>query len=145
MSTLEVSMATVIFYSSSNDVLWWIRGHGHEFRAFIANRIGKIQMNTEQAQWQHVSRDQNPADLCTRGRTPEVLSDCALWWNGLEWLLNHWDRWPKMKLDNCPNDLPDKKTANTRNDSDKNVVEIPCHHQRPVFERKKIRSTETTD
>ena len=52
---------------------------------------------------------------------------------------------PKMKLDNCPNDLPDKKTANRRNDRDKNVVEFACHHQRPVFERKEIRSTETAD
>ena len=63
VSTLEVSMATVMFYSESNDVLWWIRGHGREFRAFVANRIGEIQMNSEPAQWQHVSTDQNPADL----------------------------------------------------------------------------------
>ena len=91
--------------------------------------------------------DQNPADLCTRGRTPEESSDCALWWNGpeLEWLLDHRDRWPKMQLDNCPNDQPDKKTANRWNDSDKNVEEITCHHQRPVFERKEIRDTKIAD
>ena len=111
------------------------RSHGCEFRAFIANRIGGIKMNTEPAQWEHVPMDQNPADLCTRGRMPEELSNCALWWNGPEWLLDHRDRWPKMKLDNCPNDLPDKKTANRQNDSDKNVVEITCHHQR-FFERR---------
>ena len=84
MSSLEVSMVTVMFYSDSNDVLWWIRGHGREFQAFFANRIGEIQMNTEPAQWQHVPMDQNLADLCTKGRTPEELSDCALWWNGPE-------------------------------------------------------------
>ena len=78
VSILEVSMDTVMFYSESNDVLWWIRGHGREFRAFVATRIGEIQMNTEPAQWQHVPTDQNPADLCTRGTTPKELSDCVL-------------------------------------------------------------------
>ena len=38
---LEVSMDTVMFYSDSNDVLWWIRGHGRGFQAFVANRIGE--------------------------------------------------------------------------------------------------------
>ena len=41
-----------------------------------------------------------------------------------------------MRLDNCPNDLPDKKTANRWNDSDKNVVEITCHHQRFLREKR---------
>ena len=112
VSILEVSMNTVMFYSDSNDVLWWIRGHGREFRAFVANRIGEIQMNTEPAQWQHVSTDQNLADLCRRGTTPKELSDCGLWWNGPVWLLDYRDKWPKMELDNCPNDLPEKITAN---------------------------------
>ena len=42
-----------------------------------------------------------------------------------------------MQLDNCPNDQPDKKTANKRNDRDKNVVEITCHHHRPVLREKR--------
>ena len=82
VSILEVSMDTVMFYSESNDVLWWICGHGREFRAFVATRIGEIQMNTEPAQWQHVPTDQNPADLCTRGTTPKELSDCVFM---MEW------------------------------------------------------------
>ena len=145
VSILEVSMDTVMFYSGSKDVLWWIRGHGREFRAFVANRIGEIQMNTEPAQWQHVPTDQNPADLCTRGTTPKELSDCVLWWNGPEWLLDDRDKWPKMKLDNRPNDLPEKKTANKRSKSDQSVAVKTCHHQRPVVERKEIRDIENVD
>ena len=45
------------------DVLWWIRGRGKDFRAFVANRIGEIQSGSDPAQWQHVRTDQNPADL----------------------------------------------------------------------------------
>ena len=85
---------------------------GREFRAFVANRIGEIQMNTKPAQWQHVPTEQNPGSLCTRGTTPKELSDCALRWNGPEWLLDYRDKWPKMGLDNRPNDLSEKKTAN---------------------------------
>ena len=100
-------------------------------------------MNTEPAQWQHVPTDQNPADLCTRGTTPKELSDCVLWWNGPEWLLDDRDKWPKMELGNHPNDLPEKETANKRNKSDQSVAVKTCHHERPVVERKEIRILRT--
>ena len=63
---LEIPMKMVTFFSESTDVLWWIRGHGRDFRPFVANRVGEIQMSTEPSQWQHVPTDQNPADLYTR-------------------------------------------------------------------------------
>ena len=93
-------------------------------------------MNTKPAQWQDVLTDQNPADLCTRGTTSKELSDCALRWNGPEWLLDYRDKWPKIGLDNRPNDLPEKKTANKRNESDQSVAVKTCHHQRLALERK---------
>ena len=94
-------------------------------------------MNTEPAQWQHVPTDQNPADLYTRGTTPKELSDCVLWWNGPEWLLGDRDKWPIMELDNRSNDLPEKKTANKRNESDQSVAVKTCHQKRPVVREKR--------
>ena len=79
LTVLEVPMRSVTFYSDSTDVLWWIRGRGKDFRPFVANRIGEIQMFTEPSQWQHVSTEENPADLCTRGATPSELAECHLW------------------------------------------------------------------
>ena len=67
VKVLEISMNTVTFYSDSLDVLWWIRGHGRDFRAFVANRVGEIQSSSDPQQWQHVPTDQNPADLVSRG------------------------------------------------------------------------------
>ena len=78
-NTLKYRWAlTAILHSDNNDVFWWISVHGREpssslRRAFVANRIGEIQMNTERAQWNHVPTDQSPADLCTRSGTPEKL------------------------------------------------------------------------
>ena len=65
---LGISVKTVLFFSDSKDVLWWIRGCGRDFRPFVANRIGEVQMATDPSQWQYVPTDQNPADLCTRGQ-----------------------------------------------------------------------------
>ena len=62
LTVLEVRMQCVTFYSDSTDVLWWIRGRGKDFRPFVANRIGEIQMFNEPSQWQHVSTEENPAD-----------------------------------------------------------------------------------
>ena len=60
---LELPMKAASFYSDSTDVLCWIRGRSRDFRPFVANRIGEIQVNIEPGQWQHVSTDKNPADL----------------------------------------------------------------------------------
>jgi hypothetical protein len=39
---LEIPMQSVMFFSDSKDVLWWIRGRGRDFRSFVANRVGDI-------------------------------------------------------------------------------------------------------
>ena len=77
----EIPMQSVMFFSDSRDVLWWIRGRGRDFRSFVANRVGEIQMATESCQWQYGTTDQNLEDLCTRGATPSELEYCSLWWN----------------------------------------------------------------
>ena len=95
-TVLEVPMQSVTFYSDSTDVLWWIRGRGKNFRPFVANRIGEIQMFTEPSHWQHVSTEQNPTYLCTRGATPSGLAECSMWWNGPDWLTKDSSEWSKI-------------------------------------------------
>ena len=68
-----------------------------------------------------------------------------MWWSGPEWLLDDRDKWPKMELDNPPNSLPERKTANKRNEYDQSAAVKTCHHQRPVLEGKEITETENTD
>lgn len=58
---LELPVKAASFSSDSTDVLWWIRGRGRDFRPFVVNRIGEIQISTEPGQWQHVSTDKYPA------------------------------------------------------------------------------------
>jgi hypothetical protein len=114
LTVLEVPMQSVTFYSDSTDVLWWIRGRGKDFRPFVANRIGEIQMFTEPSQWQHVSTEENPADLCTRGATPSGLAGCSLWWNGPDWLTKDSSEWSKMLVPNRPSEMPEMKTSKSK-------------------------------
>lgn len=135
---LEVPMQTVTFYSDSTDVLWWVRGHGRSFRPFVANRIGEIQMATDPSQWQHVVTGENPADLCTRGATPEELSGNSLWWHGPTWLLSEDKaKWPKMDVGNRPTELLEKKTSNRKEEAEDVANALTCCFQRPALQEKK--------
>ena len=106
---LEIPVQSVLFFSDSKDVLWWIRGRGRDFRLFVANRVGEIQMATEPCQWQYVPTTQNPADLCTRGATPSELQESILWWQGPVWLFEEQANWPEMEVDCRPSQLRERK------------------------------------
>ena len=108
---LEVPVKAATFYSDSTDVLWWIRGRGRDFRPFVANRIGEIQISTEPVQWQHVPTEQNPADLCSRGSSPSELAESPLWWDGPEWLRKEKDAWPKMQQADRPKVMQEMKAV----------------------------------
>ena len=105
---LSLPIKEASFFSDSEDVLWWVRGHGRDFRSFVANRVGEIQNNTNPSQWQHVSTIENPADICTQGASPMQLAEDAKWWEGPDWLKESHDHWPKMKMK-----LPKKPAATT--------------------------------
>ena len=126
---LEIPMQSVMFFSDSKDVLWWIRGRGRDFRSFVANRVGEVQMATEPCQWQYVPTDQNPADLCTRGATPSELEDCSLWWNGPVWLLEEQANWPKMDIGCRPSQLQETKAVKQVTEDTGNSTFLSCQDQ----------------
>lgn len=130
---LGLSMQSVTFYSDSMDVLWWIRGHGRSFRPFVANRIGEIQMMTEPSQWQYVPTGENPADLCSRGATPDELLENSLWWHGPKWLLLE-DKagWPRMDVRSRPASLPELKTPDRKEGEEGVTTVLTCRKQSPV-------------
>ncbi len=74
----------------STVALYWIEGTG-EYRQFVANRVVKIQSHTS-VEWHHVSTDQNPADLGSRGGQ---LTE--MWFNGPRWLRNK-ENWPQSPI-----------------------------------------------
>ena len=92
------------------DVLWWICGRGKDFRSFVAyNRVGEIQSGTNPSQWQYVSTTENLTDLCTRGASSYQLGKDMTWGEGPVWLKESSEHWPKMKSEDQPKCIPERK------------------------------------
>ena len=108
---MQIPVKSALFFSDSKDILWWIRGRSRDFRAFVANRGGEIQMTTEPCKWRYVPTNQNPADLCTRRATPTELQESSLWWQGPVWLLEDQASWPKMEFERRPNQLRERRAV----------------------------------
>ena len=54
-NVFDIQKEQMNFWIDSMNVLWWIRGRSRDFKPFVSNRIGEIQMSTCPAQWKHVS------------------------------------------------------------------------------------------
>ena len=96
---------------------------------YHGKRISLCYLMTEPSQWQHVQTGENPADLCTRGATPDELLENSLWWHGPRWLLSE-DKaaWPRMNVRSCPASLPELKTSDRKEGEDVAHV-LTCRQQ----------------
>ena len=94
-------MSQAVFWSDSQNVLWWIHGHSRDFKPFVANRVGEIQTSTDPEQWRYIPTSLNPADILSRGMTAADLAKCDRWWKGPEFLRKPEEAWPtKVIKDN---------------------------------------------
>ncbi|GFW14619.1 uncharacterized protein TNCV_1560821 [Trichonephila clavipes] len=55
-------------------------------KTFVANRVSKIHQLSSRDQWHHITSEQNPVDVLSRGLIPEEIRDDSLWWHGSELL-----------------------------------------------------------
>ncbi|XP_077283287.1 uncharacterized protein LOC143909254 [Arctopsyche grandis] len=62
--------------------LHWILGQPNRWTTFVANRVAEIQKITVPSQCKHISSVDNPADVVSRGISPELLIDNHIWWHG---------------------------------------------------------------
>ncbi|XP_073841537.1 uncharacterized protein [Musca autumnalis] len=90
---LGVEKYTLCLWSDSTIVLAWLRKPSYTWTTFVANRVAKIQ-DMIGDNWRHVSTQDNPADLATRGVTPLELKERDLWWFGPSWLRVDKQFWP---------------------------------------------------
>ena len=91
---LELQMRQAVFWSDSQNVLWWIHGHSRDFKPFVANLVGEIQTSTNSGQWRYIPTSLNPADILSRGIKAADLEHCDRWWEGPEFLKKSDDAWP---------------------------------------------------
>ncbi len=63
-----------------------IKSPPHRWKTFIANRVAKIQEVISPACWFHITSENNPADVASRGCLPADLINHPTWWSGPKWL-----------------------------------------------------------
>ena len=81
---------SVTGWLDSTVALYWIKGGG-TYKQFVANRVRKIN-EKEFIEWRHVTTDQNPADVGSRGCLGSNLP--KVWLNGPVWL-PYPNQWPE--------------------------------------------------
>lgn len=100
---------TSYFWTDSTCVLRWIEALPTTWTTFVANRIAKIQTITEGCRWNHVPGTQNPADLISRGITPQEILKNRFWWQGPAWLQEDPAQWPKSLEISSIREVDDEK------------------------------------
>ncbi|CAI6376067.1 unnamed protein product [Macrosiphum euphorbiae] len=86
---LNISVSKRYFWTDSTVTLAWLAADSGRWKTFIANRVSEIQTLTNSLEWGHVKSNDNPADVLSRGCTPNELKNNTLWWHGPVWLKNN--------------------------------------------------------
>ena len=80
MSEYPGQVGAVFAWTDSSIVLAWLR-------------------SIPEVTWNHVSSQENPADVASRGTDPQTLHHLRLWWSGPEWLTQPMEMWPVSRPD----------------------------------------------
>ncbi|XP_046604989.1 uncharacterized protein LOC124297725 [Neodiprion virginianus] len=85
----------VYLWTDSAVALAWIKSHPSRWKEFVRNRVTEIQ-EFARARWYHISGSENPADLASRGASPEQLQKSELWTFGPSWISKPSVNWPSV-------------------------------------------------
>jgi hypothetical protein len=91
---LEFHVNRITYWSDSTTVLQWLKSRKCRLQSFVSNRVGEILEKSDPSQWRHVPGKENPADDCTRGVSPEILTTDHRWFTGPDFLLKTENEWP---------------------------------------------------
>ncbi|XP_033229232.1 uncharacterized protein LOC117180818 [Belonocnema kinseyi] len=75
---LDIDISKVNLWSDSTIALHWSNIEPHLLKTFVSNRVAKIQKLTQSCHWRHVSSQNNPADLVSRGQTAREFIDSTI-------------------------------------------------------------------
>ncbi|XP_068965518.1 uncharacterized protein [Bombus flavifrons] len=107
---LQVKVNRTVYWTDSTIVLQWINSSPHTLKTFVANRVAEIQNKTSFTDWRHVPTNDNPADLVSRGQSPEDFLQPNIWQTGPRWLQQSEECWPMWTPTPLAN-LPELKAA----------------------------------
>ncbi|GFW45701.1 integrase catalytic domain-containing protein [Trichonephila clavipes] len=82
LDAFKVNISQIYLWTDSSIVLAWIKKPLAQLKTFVRNRVSIIQELTESDFWKHVNSENNPADILSRGFSPDKIQHCELWWFG---------------------------------------------------------------
>ncbi|XP_033231516.1 uncharacterized protein LOC117182529, partial [Belonocnema kinseyi] len=119
-SNPEFRTLNALFWTDSTIVLAWLKKHPSSWSIFLENRVASIQSVAPIESWGHVSSEDNPADLASRGAKPSELMENKLWWKGPWWLSQSRNLWPDSQT------LFDSDTTEEVRENAHCVTEVRC-------------------
>lgn len=94
----KLAIVATYFWTDSSIVYYWIHKDPGSLKPFVTHRVTTILQLSSPSSWRHVSGDQNPADMLSRGVATAQLTDSPLWWHGPSWLLSPSQKWAKSPI-----------------------------------------------
>ncbi|GFT29153.1 integrase_H2C2 domain-containing protein [Trichonephila clavipes] len=82
LDAFKVNISQIYLWTDSSIVLAWIKKPLAQLKTIVRNRVSIIQELTESDFWKHVNSENNPADILSRGISPDKIQHCELWWFG---------------------------------------------------------------
>ncbi|XP_033314650.1 uncharacterized protein LOC117213411 [Bombus bifarius] len=101
LQALPSNISRTVYWTDSTIVLHWINTSPHTLKTFVANRVTEMQQKTHASDWRHIPTADNPADLISRGQSPEGFLRPTIWQHGPEWLQQperYWPTWNPVPL-----------------------------------------------
>jgi len=90
-----MSFIDTFLWSDSTVALAWLKSPPSNLQqVFVANRVATIQSLTSNCSWRYLPSKDNPADILSRGLSPNELVLSKLWFCGPEWLETSEETWP---------------------------------------------------
>lgn len=121
---LNIDKFSLFCWTDSTIVLSWLARPPCYWTTFVANRVSKIIQVVDPTKWYHVSSEDNPADLASRGVYPQDLMKTDLWWNGPYWLIKPISLWPKYENVNVEHAETEKRHVKVHFSYFDNYVDI---------------------
>ena len=94
-NALKLKQDQIRFWSDSRNVLAWLRTDEKDLLQFVANRIDKIQKQSNRDSWRWVPTAVNAADHGSRGVAMDQLLSLEQWWSGPAFLRRPPEEWPE--------------------------------------------------
>ncbi|XP_072159636.1 uncharacterized protein [Bemisia tabaci] len=104
-----VPLKNIFAFTDSTIVLDWIRTPPYQLKTFVANRVMEVISTLPPLNWYHVSSEENPADISSRGCMPDELIGSSLWFEGPPWLKQEIEAWPLVKQQHAEQKLEVKE------------------------------------